>query len=214
MWEHGIAWRPPITRFPERYCVRLRASGVCGLPQPDDPLCALNDDGNTYHLLDSRVSDLARFPPERRTRLGFFSAPVPCGERTVIAKLARSHTVIAVRLWYRETPPRNFRVQLWNAGEKTHETDIINNGQGRDPANWLPRRVSNISLPVTTETVAAIADRVQVVIDTCSTLSDEELAHYRAGTGDKDPTLGWLYELEVFARISRYEAWRRALLGR
>lgn len=53
-----------------------------------------------------------------------------------------------------------------------------------------------------------------MVIDTCSTLSDEELAHYRAGTSDKDPTLGWLYELEVFARISRYEAWRRALLGR
>lgn len=214
MWEHGICWRPPPTLHPEHYCTRLRASGRCGFPDPDDRLCERTNEVDGYRLLDARVRDLAQFPVEQHERLGFLVPAVPCGERSVTVHLDGPRKVIAVRVWYHEFPaPRSTRVLLWDASGRIHETDAFENGQARADANWPNVRGNAASLPVTTEIVPVVSDRVRVVIDTCSTLTESQLIEYRAGRGEVVPRIGWLYEIEVFARISRYEAWRRTLFG-
>jgi hypothetical protein len=57
------------------------------------------------------------------------------------------------------------------------------------------------------------AATIRYTMDTCSTLPEAELHAYREGlaTGTKGavpPGTGWIYEIEVFARLGRLDAWR------
>jgi hypothetical protein len=59
---------------------------------------------------------------------------------------------------------------------------------------------------------------VRYVLDTCSTLDDEALAIYEDRERAPErvtsyPGHGWLYEIEVFARLGRAEAWWRSVAG-
>jgi hypothetical protein len=213
MWQHGVAWRPApgAGSHPEYACVNLAASPRCGVPEPGDRLCELSYTGG-FRLLDERASELPRFSREYRERLGFAVPKVPCGERRVTVTLDRPRKVIAVRVWHRDVVPRVFRVELSGLDGKLHETSVSDNQQGRDPKYW-PDGQAAYSVPVTTEITPVTTRRVTVVLDVCSTLTDAELAIYRAGKRDKPPAGGWLYEIEVFARLPRHEAWRRVLLG-
>jgi hypothetical protein len=63
---------------------------------------------------------------------------------------------------------------------------------------------------------ATTTREIRVVLDTCSTLDDEPLAAYQDRAAHPErvtayPGHGWLYEVEVFARIPRHEAWLRSL---
>jgi hypothetical protein len=73
-----------------------------------------------------------------------------------------------------------------------------------------------MSAPITTIFAPVITDRVRYVIDTCSTLEPAELAAYQDRANHPEavtryPGHGWLYEIEVFARLPRHQAWWRSL---
>jgi len=59
---------------------------------------------------------------------------------------------------------------------------------------------------------------VRVLVDTCSTISDDDLERYRDRARHPEavraePGIFWLYEVEVFARVSRLAGWRRWVAG-
>ena len=75
------------------------------------------------------------------------------------------------------------------------------NREGMDP-RWYPGGMG-ASVPVTNEFAPVRTRRIRVVVDPCSTLRD--------GVPGTEGDVVWLYEVEVFARLGRTEAWRRKL---
>jgi hypothetical protein len=127
-----------------------------------------------------------------------------CSERAVTVDLGAPRPVAAVRTWYHGGPmvPAALRIQA-ERGDGSFE-DVFatrDNREGMDPA-WYPGGMGG-SVPVTNEFAPVTTRRVRIVVDPCSTLRDG----HPGTTGD----VVWLYEVEVFARLGRLEAWRRAL---
>ena len=126
-----------------------------------------------------------------------------CRETGVVIDLGEPRRVERVTGWYHgpDSAPAAFRVQVERDGA-FHDVFVTReNRQGMDGAVYPPG--PGASMPVTVELVPVETRRVRLVVDPCSTLHD--------ATPGTEGDVVWLYELEVFARVGRLEAWRRAL---
>ena len=178
-WRHGFA-------FPPAYgvCVSIDNLGLCGPLRPQARLCG-NGKVQGRHVGDAT--------PEERKELGQYEEPVPCGERWIDLDLGRTYRVRAVRAWHHglEHVPKRVRV-LVDDGGGWHEvfkvTDTHEGGPG-----WEKEKLGYGSGPATADFAPTPARRVRYVMDSCS-------------MGEKGH--GWLNELEVFAELPWYDAWR------
>jgi hypothetical protein len=182
-------WRHGFA-FPPAYgvCVSLDNLGQCGPERPTARLCGGGK------VLDRHVADAT---PAERKELGQYDEPVPCGERWIDVDFGRSYRVQAVRAWHRssEHVPKVARVLVDDGGgwrEVFKVTDSRTGGVGWDHVGYG-------SGPITADFPATPARRVRYEIDSCS-------------MGDKGH--GWLNELEVFAQLPWYDAWRHWLSER
>ncbi len=218
-WCHGVAFRPaPTSTQPEYACVPIEWVASGGEVSPDDRLCEFGDAG--YRVVDERGRDLEKIPPERRANIGLAVPKAPCGERALTITLDRAYELFALRAWHYQgdNVPRLFRVQVWDEAGRFHETLVPQNAEALD-ASWYAtsgEKIAYRSAPVTTLFAPVRARKVRLVMDTCTTLDDARLRAYRESLHRPDadpisPGHGWLYEVEVFARVSRVEAWRRSL---
>jgi hypothetical protein len=198
-WEHGFA-------FPRAspMCVHLDAIGRCGPPDPRAHLCRFGSGGMT--VLDDLVGDTSRFTPEERGNLGQVDPGAPrCAERWVQVDLTRRERVIAVRAWFHgaEETPRRAHV-LIDAGDGVWKEafSTLQNDNMRGPDRFRTG-FGGESAPSTFGFPTTDARRVRFVVDPCKS----------AGSTDWDEprTPGWLYEVEVFARVSRIDGWGRTL---
>ena len=215
-WEHGVAFpRAPTVEHPDFSCTELTWLGRCGTFSPDAHLCERLD--GDFRVLPETGRDLEQFPPERRIRLGQTVPRISCGERAITVVLDRDYPIIAVRTWHRDYShgaPRQFRVELLRPDGTWQAHSVVNSYQARTHKWWEWRGDgSATSAPVTLTFPPTVAHRVRFVMDTCSTFSDAELSEYLRGAPGMEPGNGWLYEIEVFARLSPWQAWRRQLLG-
>jgi hypothetical protein len=218
-WEHGLAFAPPpgVTR-PRYGCVSYGAlkGGRCGRLEPDDRLCRFDGKGNVL-LLEARGRDIGRFSASELETIGHVYEREECGFRSVDVVLDDEYVVFAVRLWHHgpENTPREFRVEVLDDGGRWRE-------MGR--TEWaMPPAAERQNTGATAPSAPTDADftpvhtrRVRVLVNTCSTLSDDDLRSYRDRHRDpkaapREPGIFWLYELEVFAQLSRRQAWRQWL---
>jgi len=215
--EHGFAFAPPPTpRQPDAKCALLDTLELCPGGRDDDAaLCALTgtihhdvrDDEAAFIVLPERVRERDRFTADRQRRLGQVVARLPCGERWLIVDLGRPRRIVGVRAWFHgySEVPRSLAIEVeapegsgvWQSIGGTHE-----NEQGR-PRAWDPGGAGG-SVPVSLPTTVVVSRQVKLRFDTCSSLQDGV---------QTIPSIGWLYELEVFESVSRLEAWRRSLFG-
>jgi hypothetical protein len=222
-WEHGVGFPPPPTlEHPDYACVSLEVMGPCGELRPEDRLCEIRDDG--FRELDRYGRDLEGLPPEQRRGLGLATPKLPCGERTFTVTLDDEYLVMGVRTWHVNVAnvPRHYRVQLVDDAGRVREYVTGENRQAREPIWYLEvarvgeRYAVFPSGPVTTQLEPTRARTVRWIMDTCTTLEDDELRAYRDRAAHpervtKVPGNGWLYEIEVFARLSPHQAWWRWL---
>lgn len=143
-----------------------------------------------------------------------------CGDRTLDVALDADHPVMAVRLWHHgpENTPRAFRVQVLGGGDEWIEVGRTEWAVPVPAERQLTGATGN-SAPTTADFAPTRTRRVRVLVDTCSTISDEDLRRYRDRHQDPkavraEPGILWLYELEVFASVSKLGAWRRWLAER
>lgn len=227
-WEHGVAWPPveyvyrpesggaPVVK--RHQCDLLSELGHCGTVPDDAQLCErTGSQWGEFRLLDLRARDLRLVPDEMRPRIGHAIPRDPCGERGLVVHLDGVHAVFAVRAWHHgvEHAPRHYRVED-ATGKVLFET--FNNGAARKEEEHLALGPTGGggSAPTTAIFAPVTTDRIRFVLDVCSTLSEEELLVYNDRHAHpervvKHPGHGWLYEIEVFARLPRHEAWRRHL---
>ena len=184
-WRHGFA-------FPPSYgvCVSLDNLGMCGVEKPQARLCGGGK------VLDRHVADAT---PEERKTLGQYAEPIPCGDRFIDVELGGRYRVQAVRAWHHgiEHVPKVVRVLVDDGGgwrEVFKATDSQAGGTG-----WQHATLGYGSGPVTADFPATAARRVRYQIDSCSMPKDGH---------------GWLNELEVFAELPWYSAWRHWLSER
>jgi len=194
-WQHGFAFPPR----PPGICVNLDVVGTCGERRPDAHLCAKGPDGQAAPLADT-VSSVEGADRERTRDLGQWTEGVPCGERWIEIDLGAERSVRAVRTWHHglEHVPRRERIAVaegagWRDVVKTPNVFIV-------PDAWNAPLPGYVSGPVTLDFAPVKTRRVRWTMDSCSV--DSPLGH------------GWLYEIEVFADISRVEAWYRWLFAR
>jgi hypothetical protein len=126
-----------------------------------------------------------------------------CRETGVVIDLGEPRRVDRVTGWYHgpDSVPAAFRVQVERDGAFHDAFVTRENRQGMDPAGYPPG--PGASMPVTAELVPVETRRVRLVVDPCSTL--------HSATPGTAGDVVWLYELEVFARVGRLEAWTRRL---
>jgi hypothetical protein len=188
-WEHGFAFPPP-----RDVCINLDAfapQGSCGEARSDAHLCEILDDGpsssRTFRALPETVADRERIPRERWSHLGQLEEGVPCGERSVTVELDRPERVFAVRTWHfqGQNVPRSYRILV-----DDHVVFATTEAIGSDPT------AANVE-PLTAQFEPVTARKIEILLDTCTTHDGH----------------GWLYEVEVFAHISRLDAWRRLVAG-
>jgi hypothetical protein len=194
-WEHGFAFPAQID-----VCIGLdflAPRGLCGELRPEAELCEFWYDQASkrqYRILDHRVADAAAVAPSPGTSLGQVERAVPCGERTLVVELDRPRPVLAVRLWHveRRNLPNRFEVRVQDDSGRMRpvfSTNIVRFPRAPvDPPGLLS------AIPITTQFSTVTTERIEVMMDTCSMAAEGQ---------------GWLFEVEVFARIPRREAWWR-----
>jgi hypothetical protein len=221
-WERGLAFAPPPTVAKPRYgCVAFKAiaNGRCGRLDPDGPLCRFDPQGN-MEVLPERGRDIGRFSALERENIGQVYRREECGDRTLDVALDGDHRVMAVRLWHHgpENTPRAFRAQVMSAEGRWIEVGR-NEWAVPVPAERQATGAGAPSAPTTADFAPTRTRRVRIIVDTCSTISDEDLRRYRdrhqhPRAVRAEPGILWLYELEIFASVSKLEAWRRWLSER
>jgi predicted Ser/Thr protein kinase len=201
-WEHGVAFLPETD-----ICMPLFAfapEGACGPLDPDSPLCESVEqpDGTRKpHLYDLTVGERHRFPALDRERTGQLIRGVSCGDRTVTVELDGVYHIGAVRLWHywKQNVPGEYRIEAEDstgAYRVVWATDSARPNPPDGPRHGVYPETAHFD-PVATR-------RIRAVINTCTTPDEPDP---RAGHG-------WLYEIEVFAAVSRFDAWKRRALGR
>lgn len=195
-WEHGFAFPGP-----RPMCVSLDRLGFCGAQREDAPLCVIQPDRGSRELpLTVKERDRAALGPGEV--LGQLDRGSDCrSDYGVTITLDRPREVFALRAWYHAMVPTTFRVDVeddargWRTVFETTENTRAYPGRYR-----LPDVPLFLSFPITTELEPASSRRIRLRVR-CDPRNP--VAPERTG----EPV--WLYEVEVFARLSRLEAWRR-----
>jgi hypothetical protein len=134
--------------------------------------------------------------------LGQLEPAVACDhDDAVVITLDRPRWVFAARAWFHDGVPRRLGVDVEEpSGSWRTVFETLGNEQWTSAALSFPGRGEKESLPVTTDFSAALARRIR----------------YRVRCDAKRPydaTIQgqsvWLYEIEVFSRLARWEAWWR-----
>ena len=163
-------------------CVNLDLLGQCGPRDPSAAHCTLRDGGEGQ--LD---------PGEPR-----------CSERWVDVELPRVERVFAARLWFHgaEETPRQVRVLVGlDDGSWTEVFRTAQNVWSRGNAVYDAGGAQGFSAPSTFSFPTRDARRVRVAMTPCKSFGSDEWAD--------PPAAGWIYEVEVYAHVSRLDAWLR-----
>ncbi|HTQ45086.1 MAG TPA: hypothetical protein VMI75_20140, partial [Polyangiaceae bacterium] len=163
-------------------CVNLELLGQCGPRDPSAAHCTLRDGGEGQ--LD---------PGEPR-----------CSERWVDVELPRVERVFAARLWFHgaEETPRQVRVLVGlDDGSWTEVFRTAQNVWSRGNAVYDAGGAQGFSAPSTFSFPTRDARRVRVAMTPCKSFGSDEWAD--------PPAAGWIYEVEVYAHVSRLDAWLR-----
>jgi hypothetical protein len=184
--------------------VSLDDLGHCGALLLDAPLCTMGE-GKSQRLARSvRERELVEVP--RGSTLGQIEAGSSCDEDYVLeVALAQPSRVVAVRGWFHEGVPTRMSVRARDAAGFWHTLIETSENQQwtTDAPRFAPGAVA-ASVPVTLDFSPIRADAIQLVLR-CDQQRPPTL---RAPEGTV-----WLYELEVFAEGSFWEAWQRAWNG-
>ena len=200
-WERGFAFAGP-----KRICVNLENVGHCGALKDDAPLCLMTP--GAARDMQMKVKDRARavVPPEGQLGQGEPGDPECTTEYAVTITLDRPRPVFAVRGWYVGMPPSRFGIQAddgsgqWRLVFATTENkEAVESPFGRPAAETMA-----VSVPITTQFPPVPAKRLRLTLR-CDVTNPAKPSE--AG----NPV--WLYEVEVFGRLSRLEAWWRRLFG-
>ncbi len=198
VWERGFSFPAQVD-----VCIGLdylEPHGRCGVERPDARLCEIYEAQieaeRPFRPLERRVAERAAVAPSPGARLGQLEEKVPCGERILVVELDRPRPVIAVRAWHfhMNNVPRTYAIRVRDAAGEMHEP--FRSNDVRPAVMWKPLPGFYPGQPQTAQFPAVTAREVHYVMDTCT---------MKAGGQ------GWLFELEVFAEVSRLEAWRRYL---
>jgi hypothetical protein len=202
-WEHGYAFHGPMA-----VCVTLEGLGHCGGLRPEAPLCVTVGVREEVRRLGLTVAERHQVGPVEG-RLGQLELPIACDhDDSVVITLDRPRWVFAARAWFHAGVPRRLGIDVeepsGSAWRRAFDT-IENHQWTRAPLSFPGSGVGH-SVPVTTDFAPTLARRIR----------------YRVRCDQKrfyDPSLVghpvWLYEIEVFSRLARWEAWwRHGLFGR
>jgi hypothetical protein len=195
-WEHGYAFHGPGP-----ICVTLERLGYCGTLDPGARLCVT--DGIVTRLLDLTVAQRDQVGPVE-ARLGQVERAAACDhDDSVVVTFDRPRWVFAARGWFHEGVPVRLGVDVeersgsgWRNVFETWE----NHTWTKAHLSWPEREGVALSVPVTTEFAAALAQRVRYRVR-CSDMRPYDRSQQGSPV--------WLYELELFARVPRWEAWWR-----
>lgn len=199
-WRHGYAFPGP-----RPLCVSLDELGFCGGLHPDARLCVMKEGGGARHLAET-VAQRAAVSLQKDETLGQLEAPGDCRrDHALTVTLPEPQTVVGIRAWYREGVPTRYGVDVEDgAGAWRLILQVNDNAVGtRDPLRTTAERYG--SVPVTTDFQPVITRRVRLRVR-CDDVNPHD------STRPGKPV--WLSELEVFAELPRWRAWRRYLWRR
>ena len=199
-WMHGYCFPGPRSM-----CVGLHVLDFCGGVRPEANLCMMRDGPRRSEKLALTVAQRHQVSAKEGETLGQLELGRSCDEDyTMTVNLDRPSVVFAVRPWFVEGVPRWMKVAAegpdggWRTLLETWENNQQLHRLTPDSRNDLGFG----SAPVTIECMPFRTRRLRVSMR-CSKQHPF------------DPTQPghnvWLYELEVFARVSRLDAWRRYL---
>jgi hypothetical protein len=197
-WNHGYA-------FPGSHpiCVHFRNIPACGPLREDAQLCTA-DDNNVATPLPLKVKDRYRSGLSLDT-LGQLEQPDDCQtDFGITVMLDRPWPILAVRAWYRDMTPRVFAVHVESApGQWQAVFETKENGLRAGLRASVADPVHNI--PITAEFSPTMTRGVRLTV---RCVPDQPFDPSRSGR----PV--WLTEVEVFARLTRLQAWQRYVFQR
>jgi len=199
-WMHGFCFPGPRSM-----CVSLDVLGFCGALRPEASLCMMRDAPRRSELLPLTVAQREQVAVKPGETLGQLEPGRSCEEDyTMTVTLDRPSVVFAVRFWFVEGVPRWVKIEA-EGTDGAWQTLIVNSEQTQQLDGLSPNIKNDIgfgSAPVTVDCMPFRTKRLRVSTRCSKThpFDPSQVGHNV-----------WLYELEVFARVSRLDAWRRHL---